>query len=216
MPSLADSAVIILIGLLLFGPKGLAQIARQLGKLMAEFRRASNEFKMQMEEELRLSEQEDRQKKIAEIEAAAPTPPVVASSTDEDAADHAHLRAAPADAQAEPVAEVSAIPEAEEVAPIPIATSGDLSMMPPSTGLPMARGTSSAHSTADVSTSENPESADTIAPLLEAVPHVDAPSGHVDGLDPSDQKPMRYTNHHEDDAVPPVEADAAARESVHG
>ena len=85
----------------------------------------------------------------------------------------------------------------------------------------MPRGASSGHATAGAAASGNPESqnpasADTIAPLLEAVPHVDAPNGHVDGFDPSDQKPMRYTNHNEGDAVPPVEADAAARDSVHG
>jgi TatA/E family protein of Tat protein translocase len=72
MPSLPDTAVIIFLGLLIFGPKGLAQIARQVGKLMGEFRRASNEFRMQMEDELRMSEQAERQKQIAAMEAAAP------------------------------------------------------------------------------------------------------------------------------------------------
>ena len=45
--------------LVLFGPKKLPEIARQAGKLMMEFRRASNEFKMQMEDELRAAEQAD-------------------------------------------------------------------------------------------------------------------------------------------------------------
>ena len=207
MPSLGDSAVIIFLGLLLFGPKGLAQIARQLGKLMGEFRRASNEFRMQMEEELRLAEQEDRQKKIAAIEAAAPAPPVIASSTDEDTADHAHLHAAPANALEEPTADVATdvIAEAvEQTAPVPIATSGDLSIMPPATGLPAPRTSSVAP----------------IAPLLDAVPHVEPPSnGHVEAVsDGSDQKPMRYTNHLEGHAaLPPDAVDAtAAAESVHG
>src|SRR6201999_3723811 len=71
MPSFQDSALLVLLALLLFGPKKLPQLARQLGKLMADFRRASNEFRTQMEEELRISEQADRQKEIARIEAAA-------------------------------------------------------------------------------------------------------------------------------------------------
>jgi len=57
MPSFADSVFLFFLALLLFGPKKLPELARQLGKLMGEFRRASNEFKYQMEEELRLSEQ---------------------------------------------------------------------------------------------------------------------------------------------------------------
>ncbi|PYV00214.1 MAG: sec-independent translocation protein MttA, partial [Acidobacteria bacterium] len=40
-------------GFLLFGPKKLPEIARTLGKGMAELRRASNELKGSLEEELR-------------------------------------------------------------------------------------------------------------------------------------------------------------------
>ena len=72
MPGFQDSAFLIVLALLLFGPKKLPQLARQAGKLMADFRRASNEFRTQMEEELRISEQADRQKKVAAIETAAP------------------------------------------------------------------------------------------------------------------------------------------------
>jgi len=66
----ADSIVIFLLALVLFGPKKLPEIGRQIGKLLAEFRRASNEFKMQIDEELRAMEQQERQKKLEE--AAAP------------------------------------------------------------------------------------------------------------------------------------------------
>src|SRR5580698_6346837 len=77
MPSFQDSAVIFFLALLLFGPKKLPELARQLGKLMGEFRRASNEFRMQMEDELRASEQAEQQKKIAEMQAAAPVAPAI-------------------------------------------------------------------------------------------------------------------------------------------
>src|SRR5258708_37638553 len=79
MPSFSDSIFLFVLALLLFGPKKLPVLARELGKWVGEFRRASNEFKMQMEEELRLAEQEDRQKKIAAMEAAAPVAPAVDS-----------------------------------------------------------------------------------------------------------------------------------------
>ena len=65
-----DYTFIFLLALVLFGPKKLPEIGRQLGKLLAEFRRASNEFKFQIQEELRNMEDEERRKKAAEAEAA--------------------------------------------------------------------------------------------------------------------------------------------------
>jgi sec-independent protein translocase protein TatA len=44
---------ILFIAFLLFGPKKLPEIARTLGKGMAELRRASNELKSSLEEEIR-------------------------------------------------------------------------------------------------------------------------------------------------------------------
>jgi TatA/E family protein of Tat protein translocase len=63
--SLPDTIFIFGLALVIFGPKKLPEIGRQLGKLMLEFRRASNEFKMQIEEELRAADQADQQKQIA-------------------------------------------------------------------------------------------------------------------------------------------------------
>lgn len=61
--SMADSLVLMIMALVVFGPRKLPQIGRQIGKLMYEFRKASNDFKFQMEEELRVSEEADRRKK---------------------------------------------------------------------------------------------------------------------------------------------------------
>jgi sec-independent protein translocase protein TatB len=71
--SLPDTIFIFGLALVIFGPKKLPEIGRQLGKLVLEFRRASNEFKMQIEEELSAAERADRQKEIA---AQAPAPVV--------------------------------------------------------------------------------------------------------------------------------------------
>ena len=62
--SLPDTIFIFGLALVIFGPKKLPEIGRQLGKLMLEFRRASNEFKMQIDEELRAAEHADRMKQI--------------------------------------------------------------------------------------------------------------------------------------------------------
>jgi sec-independent protein translocase protein TatB len=155
MPGFEDSAVIVLLALLLFGPKKLPVLARQLGKLMADFRRASNEFRSQMEEELRISEQADRQKQVAAIEAAAPPTPALEAPAEsapapdkpaESAPEYGQSTSAPQDyppsystdspSEATPAAAAEPAP-----APAPIATSGDLNIMPPSTGLPIPNST---------------------------------------------------------------------------
>jgi sec-independent protein translocase protein TatB len=61
--SFADTAVLFVLALLLFGPKKLPGIARQVGKALNEFKRASNEFKAQIEAEISQLEIEERRKK---------------------------------------------------------------------------------------------------------------------------------------------------------
>src|SRR3954462_10975264 len=64
--SMVDSIILMVMALVVFGPRRLPQIGRQIGKLMYEFRKASNDFKFQMEEELRQSEEAERRKKDEE------------------------------------------------------------------------------------------------------------------------------------------------------
>src|ERR1700691_3011655 len=61
-----DTLLLMVLALVVFGPRRLPMIGRQLGKLMYEFRKASNDFKFQMEEELRTAEEADRRKKAEE------------------------------------------------------------------------------------------------------------------------------------------------------
>ena len=72
---MGDTIVLFLLALVVFGPKRLPEIGRQIGKLYGEFRRASNEFKFQIEDELRKSEEEERQKKQLAA-SATPVQPV--------------------------------------------------------------------------------------------------------------------------------------------
>ncbi len=64
------------LALLIFGPKKLPQISRQVGKLLAEFRRASQEFKSQIEEEVRNLEIQVEQERLAKA-ATAEAPPQI-------------------------------------------------------------------------------------------------------------------------------------------
>jgi Tat protein translocase TatB subunit len=50
---------IMLLALILFGPRKLPELARTWGKFMAEFKKASNEFQGQIHEEVRKLELEE-------------------------------------------------------------------------------------------------------------------------------------------------------------
>jgi len=71
-----DSLILMVMALVVFGPRRLPEIGRQIGRLMYEIRKASNDFKFQMEDELRKAEDADRQKKeqerLAALALAAP------------------------------------------------------------------------------------------------------------------------------------------------
>jgi len=74
MLSIPHMIVVFLVVLVVFGPQKLPELARSLGKLMAEFRKASTDFKSAFEEEMRDLERQARiaelRKKNAEAEAA--------------------------------------------------------------------------------------------------------------------------------------------------
>jgi sec-independent protein translocase protein TatA len=77
MPELV---VIFVIALIIFGPRKLPELGRSLGKSINEFKRASNELRSTLEEEVRLDEQRNSRTSTPE---AAPTPqPVAAISTE--------------------------------------------------------------------------------------------------------------------------------------
>jgi sec-independent protein translocase protein TatA len=66
--------IIFVIALIIFGPRKLPELGRSLGKSLAEFKRASNELKSTLEEEIRLDEQRstlEASKAAAAAQAAA-------------------------------------------------------------------------------------------------------------------------------------------------
>src|SRR5208283_4119950 len=60
--SMSEMVFLLLLALVVVGPKRLPGLARQMGKYMAEFKRASNEFKRQLESEMLNIELEERAK----------------------------------------------------------------------------------------------------------------------------------------------------------
>src|SRR6266568_2981450 len=106
MLSIPHMIVVFIVVLVVFGPQKLPELARSLGKLMAEFRKASTDFKSAFEEEMRDLE---RQALLAErkkdAEAAATSVAVEPSQPT--------VLAAPADTETPP-SEVQADSRASE------------------------------------------------------------------------------------------------------
>ena len=69
--------IILTIALIIFGPRKLPELGRSLGRSLHEFKRASNELRNTLDEEIRLEEQRssDRQRPPNSAEQAAPTTP---------------------------------------------------------------------------------------------------------------------------------------------
>ena len=80
--------IIFVIALIIFGPRKLPELGRSLGRSLAEFKRASNELKNTLEEEIRLDEQRTAQ------EAAKPkevtSTPATSETSDETPVAHDH------------------------------------------------------------------------------------------------------------------------------
>jgi len=68
-----ETIFLFLLALVIFGPKKLPEIARQAGRLLNEVKRASNEFKAQIEQEVNNLERQE-----AREEARKTLPPVAA------------------------------------------------------------------------------------------------------------------------------------------
>ncbi len=156
---MGDSLLLMVLALVVLGPRRLPQVGRQIGKLMYEFRKASNDFKFQMEEELRNAEEADRRKReeAERQRALAEAQQAVAQAQSAAAqAVNAAQQAQNAAQMAQTAAEHSQLAEAgvEEPAPTPAETEnlydntyppdtgtaaaeGGLRVQPPSTGEPV-------------------------------------------------------------------------------
>ena len=66
--------VIFVIALIIFGPRKLPEIGRSLGKSLAEFKKASNDLRNTLEEEIRLDEQRSQLDASRAVQAAEAVP----------------------------------------------------------------------------------------------------------------------------------------------
>ena len=78
-----EMVVIAVIALIIFGPRKLPELGKSLGKSIAEFKRASNELKNTLEDEIRTEELQDARKSAqipptASVPGATPAPPAAA------------------------------------------------------------------------------------------------------------------------------------------
>ena len=64
---LPEIIVIFVVALLLFGPRKMPQIGRSIGRALGEFRRASNDFKRTIEDEVAADEIRDVEKDLKGI-----------------------------------------------------------------------------------------------------------------------------------------------------
>jgi TatA/E family protein of Tat protein translocase len=135
--SFSETIFLFFLALIIFGPKKLPEIARTVGKALNEFKRASNEFKAQIEQEISHLEVENKQTILppsqapegstsrsryagAELEATVEAPALAAPTSDG------------ASTEAERLAKSSSGEVASDHASPGDASSGDLSSGPAS------------------------------------------------------------------------------------
>jgi sec-independent protein translocase protein TatB len=122
MLSIPHMIVVFIIVLVVFGPQKLPELARGLGKLMAEFRKASTDFKSAFEEEMRDLERQAREverKKAALLasSSAQPQPATLATpSGAETQGAGSPLAASGADTRPAEASAITPVPVAASVA----------------------------------------------------------------------------------------------------
>jgi sec-independent protein translocase protein TatB len=139
-----DTLLIVVVALIVFGPKKLPEISRQVGKLLYEFRKASNDFKFQIEEELRAAEQSERQKELsAQAAVSEPATPVAITAGETVSAEpvieavHGSEDTAAAPAVETPTAEAGSPETPNPETPNP-ETPVTPTIQPPVSGLPVS------------------------------------------------------------------------------
>jgi sec-independent protein translocase protein TatB len=77
---IGEMIFIFVLALIIFGPKKMPEIGRQIGRALAEFKRASNEFKAQIETEIQQMEVETNVSSYVSEPAAPPEHTIAAGA----------------------------------------------------------------------------------------------------------------------------------------
>ncbi|MFO7302753.1 MAG: twin-arginine translocase TatA/TatE family subunit [Acidobacteriota bacterium] len=83
-----ELVVIFVVALIVFGPRKLPELGRSLGKSLSEFKRASNELRSTLDDEIRMEERRQATARAASTPATPPpaTEPAATSAPDAEAA----------------------------------------------------------------------------------------------------------------------------------
>jgi sec-independent protein translocase protein TatA len=73
--------IILVIALIIFGPRKLPELGKSLGRSINEFKKASNELRSTLEDEIRVEEQRDRASAATPATPPAATPPPADATT---------------------------------------------------------------------------------------------------------------------------------------
>ena len=134
MLSIPHLIIVFIVALVVFGPEKLPELARNVGKVLAEFKRASGDFRSTFEDHMRELEREADSRKIAKpAEAAAgsaapsgavpATPPYLSATAVEESGEQApwekavETAAAGAEISAEPPLVAETVPDHPEGIP---------------------------------------------------------------------------------------------------
>jgi sec-independent protein translocase protein TatA len=71
-----EMLVILVIALIIFGPRKLPELGKSLGKSLAEFKRASNDLRNTLEEEIKVEEQQTVKRTVPPAIQPAPDAPM--------------------------------------------------------------------------------------------------------------------------------------------
>ena len=83
---MSELLIIFVIALIVFGPRKLPELGRSLGKSLGEFKRASNDLRNTLEEEIHVEEQTYRAAPTRAAPAPAPAPAASADDPQHDTA----------------------------------------------------------------------------------------------------------------------------------
>jgi Tat protein translocase TatB subunit len=140
--------LILVVALIVFGPRRLPEIGKSMGKMLAEFRKASNDFKRTIDDELEAE-------KVREAQAQIP--------------------AAPSDVPAEIVAPESTPVARAAIESTPVVISPPEPWRPPYEPPPWSSDTPAVPATEPAAGSSTSEPASGAAPAPEPEPRVEAP-----------------------------------------